>query len=201
MRLNGLQADLQALYGIEVAPQVEDYLVTDLAHFGLPNGLAMAGRDEQLLVAESDDALDLALYLRADLVERLEAGEPLDLNSTCLLVEGVSHFLYLVSRAERDRAVTLFELELQAEIDKYLSLVGLARDRRERRELFQRLFESVRFRSDLEPAERVRYQDANHYAARFCHRIGSGACRHQLRHFYRLPKEAKVAHINGLPPG
>ena len=37
-----------------------------------------------------------------------------------LAVEGVSHFVYLVHRARQERPVSAVELELQAEVDKYL---------------------------------------------------------------------------------
>ena len=40
----------------------------------------------------------------------------------CLALEGVSHFLYLIWNASFDRSVTLLEMELQAEIDKFVML-------------------------------------------------------------------------------
>ncbi len=36
------------------------------------------------------------------------------------MVEGVSHFLYLAERARRELPTTQLELELQAEVDKYV---------------------------------------------------------------------------------
>src|SRR6185436_5100246 len=70
-----------------------------------------------------------------------------DLDRLCQLIEGVSHFVYVAERARRGLPATQLELELQAEIDKYVLLVlrrktfdaGLAR------RLHARLFERVRF--------------------------------------------------------
>ena len=46
----------------------------------------------------------------------------------CQLIEGVSHFVYVADRARRKLPATQLELELQAEIDKYVLLV-LQRER------------------------------------------------------------------------
>ena len=55
-------------------------------------------------------------------------SEESDLDSVCQLIEGVSHFVYVADRARRNLPATQLELELQAEIDKYVLLV-LQRER------------------------------------------------------------------------
>ncbi len=70
--------------------------------------------------------LALSLYLDPALLRRLEAADPLERLhggnvADCLTaLEGVSHFLYLVWNASHDRAVSLLELEMQAEVDKFI---------------------------------------------------------------------------------
>ena len=86
----------------------------------------------------------------------------------------MSHFHYVVWNADSTREISLLELELQAEVDKYASALSLLLAQREGRfpaELFHRLFEGVRFLPQLAEAERARYEEAHRYAARFCRRL------------------------------
>ena len=59
---------------------------------------------------------------RRDPLEALDEG---NLADYCTALEGVSHFHYLVWSLARGRNVSLLELELQAEVDKYASAVAL----------------------------------------------------------------------------
>jgi hypothetical protein len=104
--------------------------------------------------------------------------------------------------------VTLLELELQAEIDKYVTSWWLLREQDPQRfpaELHRLLFERTRIDEGL-AGERVDlYREANQYAARFCRRlerqlVAEGVRRQgevlaELRRFYRLSRERKMSHI------
>jgi hypothetical protein len=65
------------------------------------------------------------------------------------------------------------------------------------------LFTVPRLHADLSEEEVERYERANHYAARYCQRLWPGllakepgdALRRELRHFYRLPRDQKIGHI------
>ncbi len=86
--------------------------------------------------------------------------------------EGVSHFLYVATRARAGRPVPLLELEVQAEIDKFaLLLLHLWRRglRRMSGALRGRLFERVGYRAHLGAEARHRYREAN--------RLGGGYAR------------------------
>ena len=67
-------------------------------------------------------------------------------------LEGVSHFMYLAWNAGHDRAVSLLELELQAEIDKYVASWWLLREQDPARfpaELHRLLFERTQIDAQL----------------------------------------------------
>ena len=105
--------------------------------------------------------------------------------------------------AARDKAVSLFELELQAEVDKFVTTGLLLRAQigREPDGLHAWLFDSPTLAAELEEHERDRYRRANRYAARYCQRLtlgrdGEGAAHRELRHFYRLSQASKLAHID-----
>ena len=214
MLLRELQALLAGLYDAPAEHDVHDFLITDAAHAAALQGAAgVPATDEQLLVAESADGLELSLYVDRAVLERLVERCPLrelsdgNLADYCTALEGVSHFHYLVWNAVRSRAVSLLDLELQAEVDKYASALRLLLAQRGGRfpgELFGRLFGRVSFVSELGAEERARYEEAHRCAARFCLRLEERFLRRrrarpealveELRKFYRLGGQAKLRH-------
>ena len=214
--LGQMQSLLAALYDAPIGHDVHDYLITDPAcAAALQESAAPPGTDEQLLIAETADGMELGLYLDAAVLERLGRRCPLvaldesNLGDYCTALEGVSHFHYVTWNAGCDRSVSLLELELQAEVDKYTSALSLLLAQREGRfpaELFQRLFEGCRLLPHLTAAERRRYTEAHRCAARFCERLesrflrrrqaGPAALLAELRSFYRLGSHAKLRHAS-----
>lgn len=213
MLLQELQQQLQGIYAVDVAQSVTDYLITDpeLAAL-LSDGESTDNRPERLLVREQDDWLELSLYISHEIVEHLEQRDPThsldesNINEFCIALEGVSHFVYLAWNASYDRTVSLLELELQAEIDKYITAVTLL-DRQQgrgaHRHLHRHLFSGVSFAPELNDEEKQRYRLANHYADRYCRHLqnrflhprrGERMMR-ELRHFYRLPRQDKLYRI------
>jgi hypothetical protein len=212
--LRELQNLLAGLYDAPAEHDVYDFLVTDAAHAAALQGSAAApATDEQLLVAEDVDGVEVSLYVDRAVIERLAERCPLrslseaNLADFCTALEGVSHFHYFVWSAGRERSVSLLELELQAEVDKYASALRLLLEQRGGRfpgELFDRLFDGVAFLPGLTPSERSRYQEAHRFAARFCRRLEDRFLRRrqarpeallaELRNFYRLGRHAKLRH-------
>lgn len=207
-----LQQQHCATYGMAAHPDVRDYLVTNVetAQAIAPAHL-LAGSNETLLLAEDDDGLALSLFLDQALLERLEATDPLGalkpgaLADFWQVMEGISHFNTVVHRAHHDRRVSLLELELQAEVDKFITALQCALaqgDGELARRLHGWLFDEVSFHEQLDPHERERYRTANDMAARFCRRLGDamigdvGDVRRELRRFFRLPAADKISHIN-----
>ena len=213
MLLSQLQGLLAGLYDAPAEHDVGDYLITDAARAGALQGAARPPTDEQLLIAESDGLVEISLYLDGTVLQRLADRCPLrqlsdeNLADYCTALEGVSHFHYVVWSVVRGRSVSLLELELQAEVDKYASALRLTLGQRDGRfpsELFNRLFDRVGFLPHLTGAERGRYEEAHHFAAKFCRRLEDRFLRRrsarpeamlaELRTFYRLGRHAKLRH-------
>ena len=124
-------------------------------------------------------------------------------------LEGVSHFVCVAWNAHHDRDVSVLELEMQAEIDKYVSSCWLLRRQSPRRfpaELHSLLFERTRIDPALAGERAGLYRDATRYASRFCRDMerrlrslegeaGQAAIVPQLRRFYRMPQRAKCEYI------
>jgi hypothetical protein len=210
--LSELQNYLSGINHADPGCSGTDYLITDptLASI-LGRGTLVPKTEESVLLAEDGDHLDLCLYLDQQLLDRLQGEKPLErlraarLPDLWTVLEGVSHFNYLVWNAQQDRKVTLMELEMQAEVDKFISTWLLARSQADcdfGHLLHRWLFDDVGYHPALDKAQRERYRIANNYAGRFCHgllkRLDSGIENgfEELRQFYRLSQPEKISHIH-----
>jgi len=214
--LRELQGLLAGIYDLPLPLDVADFLLTDRSQ--LPPALRAQPADEQLVVVEEADAAAIGVFLDPAVLERLHAANPLqalhagNLADYWTVLEGVSHFLYLAWHGGHDRGVSLLELELQAEIDKYVSSVWLLRAQDPERfpaEVHRLLFERTRIDRALAAERWSLYCEANRQAARFCRRLAQALhpARHapvgevlaELRRFYRYSREAKLSHIARCP--
>ena len=167
---------------------------------------------EKLLVLQEGEDIDLSLYLHTDVIKTIieqtaeDQLEPEHFENLCLAIEGISHFLYLTWRALQQHNVSLLELELQAEVDKYILILFFIKKLNKTgliNKLRKILFENIKFDAALDDIELVRYQQANYYAARYCQSLetrylqefGSDQMACELRPFYRLGQKAKLNRI------
>lgn len=219
MLLSRLQQLIGDIYDVRVAHDVYDFLVTDRNH--LPPAARGGTAEEEVLVAQSADGTEVALslYLDPALLRRLAQQDPLtrlhggNVGDCLTALEGVSHFLYLAWNAGHDKPVSLLELEMQAEVDKFVASHLLLRRQSPGhfpRELWHILFERMRPDPGLDAQRSGLYREASRYAQRFCRRlerslarqraarVAEGADREvlaELRRFYRLSHARKRAHI------
>jgi hypothetical protein len=216
MKLNILQQMLEGLYQVSIDYSVEDFVITDpeLARRLDASANARESR-EKLLVAQQGNELHLSLYLDSGVLDRLADDCPFDelhnenLEDFLLALEGVSHFLYVSWNAGFDRGVTLLELEMQAEVDKYVLANSLFTQQRRDvhpKQVWRCLFDSPSFDEALEREELERYVDASRYAGRFCSQLETQYLRRnrssemvsELRRFYRMTQAGKISHINAV---
>lgn len=213
--LRALQNLLASIYDVPLEHDVAEFLLTDRNR--LPESARASRADEQVVVAEEGDTLWVSVYLEPALLQRLAASNPFEalhegnIADYWTVLEGVSHFVCLVWNASHDRPVTMLELELQAEIDKYVASLWLLREQNPGRfpaELHPLLFERARV-DDVLAGDRVEmYRQASSYAARYCRRLArtlrpagsaaDAAAITELRRFYRLGRERKLRHIERI---
>ena len=215
--LASLQRQLERIYEVEIPHCVDDFLTSDPEILKTLHGAAEdegPKTDEQLLVVQDGDNLDVSLYVSEDVLRRLADDSPEsrlhdgNIADFCTAMEGVSHFLYLLWNAGHERAISLMELEMQAEIDKYVStalLFGQQGGGRIPASLYGWLFERPAFDASLDRGSLERYRDANYYASRYCARLerrylgrnGERSSRsgilNDLRRLYRLTNNAKLS--------
>lgn len=181
-----IQARLARLYGIE-APSVDGFV-----------RIEEHGR-EIVYVREHEDELEIAVHLPRHV---LESRDP-TLDGVCQIAEGVSHFLYIAERARRQLPTTWLELELQAEVDKFVLLsdivpdVASRFDTRRAAHLRERLYTKVCFTHAEGTDEGERYRVANTIAARFTEKVArlrtaGGSVVRALRDFHGAGQREKL---------
>lgn len=208
--LERLQRGLERLYRIDTRLAIRDFVLDDQARRSL--GVQRAPR-EQLLVSQSDDDdLELGVYVDDAVLDNLSRHDPgqalheANFGDFLLALEGVSHFVYVAWCAHGKRQVSALELELQAEIDKYVTcLIMLGAEPARSHALRRRLYREFSFEHDLDQDERDRYHAANanahRYSAslerRYVHGNRIVDMLRELRRFYRMSLPAKLDFIAG----
>ncbi len=213
--LSLLQEGIHAINAVR-APPVVAFLV-ERQHARAAGAEPRA--EEELLLRETEDGLDVGLFLDDGVLAAAAraapgaGGEPLlsrrGLEGVASAAEGVSHFVYVATRADADRPVSLLELELQAEVDKFALFLlhgwppGAPAPRRLSAALRCRLFERVRYHAHLDEDELARYRTANRLAAGYARwleeryvapRDREGLLR-ELRWTYRRGGAGKAAYL------
>ncbi len=180
--LRRIQRRLERFYGLEAAPSVTRFVQE-----------GEQGSREVLLVRQSPEGVELALVLPPE-ARAIARGGTLD-DVWLQVAEGVSHFLYLAHRVRVDLPVTQLELELQAEVDKFVLSSEFSGDSAQC--LITRLFDSPQFLDPEGSEAGERYRLAHRLAARFVSRItevhDEQRARELLQSFYRAGQTEKIS--------
>ncbi|MSP26563.1 MAG: hypothetical protein EXR75_15730 [Myxococcales bacterium] len=184
-----IQARLVQYYGLEDVPDVGPFLA-----------MRDEAERERVLVRETDEGIELRVELPRDTIE---PDGPLSFDRLCQVVEGVSHFVLIAERARCGLPITLLELELQAEVDKFV-LLGVARSTRcsarALAELRCRLFTTARYVDERDSEAGQRYRLASRLAWQFACAIerdylratAPHRLREALRQFFRAGQTTKL---------
>ncbi len=209
-----LQRRLEGLYAIDLLVDAADFVVDPVQREALAGALGGAPSNdrEALWVMEESEQLSVALCLADELLRGADASDDAALDRYCALLEGVSHLTYLLDRARTRRPTTLLEMELQAEVDKFVttffarleSQVALSMPA-----LLQRLFVDCHLPSRECPHETARYRAANRFAHRYCGYLNDRYLERgriepmiaEIRRFWRMGLAAKLRHISGAHRG
>ena len=213
--LRRMQTLLAQLYDAPVREDVQDFVLSDRRALSEAVGeQASEAPDEQVFVVEDEQGVRLGLFIESGVLDRLSRRDPLqaldedNLADFCTALEGVSHFHYLVCSLARGRNVSLLELELQAEVDKYATALALMTRQRAGcfpGSLHARMFHAVSFLPQLDDVSRQRYEEANRHAARYCRSLEERFLRArrqrpelwlaELRRFFRRGYQEKIRQL------
>ena len=209
MTLHRLQRGLEEMYRIETGTDVGDFVIDEATR---DHAAPVRRPREQLLVCEDGGEMSVALFVDPGALANLAANDPSrrlgdhNLGDFLLAIEGVSHFIYAVCCARAERSVSQLELELQAEVDKYITcLLTTSPEVATSVGLRRRLFGDISYEPDLDHDEHARYRAANDNAQRYATWLEKAyvvprkipEMLGELRRFYRLGLAGKLAAIAG----
>jgi hypothetical protein len=201
-----VQRRLESLYALEPQTPVTEFLISHESAERYPGG------GSRTVVAQDGDEVGLGVFLDESVAAGLRGQDPRvqlcsgNLGPFCTLTEEVSHFLYLLFRAQADWPITPFELELQGEIDKYLTaafFLSLQNEGAVSARLKELLFQEYRLAEHLTAEETERYRAASRLAYRYCAWLEAEFLRRsrltdlarEARRFYRLGQREKLERI------
>ena len=207
--LGHIQRSIESVYRIETPEEVERFCL-ERHHVDFFVSDELKARREVLLIRDEGEHANIGLYLAEEVRQRADRfarrsewpdaeGSFAHIDDFCVVLEGVSHFVYLTyCGGTQDRPVSRLELELQAELDKFI-LLRLAAPIPN---LVDRLFSGVRYHEELDPQEHERYRIANDRAKRYARwmdrEIDHGRTTEVLadaRRLIRRPMASKLDHI------
>lgn len=208
--LERVQRGIEQLYRVGTGVTVGDFVVSERLRDEVGGAAARRPR-EQLLVHEDDGEVSIGLFIDAQVLANLDRHDPSpglgehNFGDFLLALEGVSHFVYTVFCAHQARAVSALELELQAEVDKYVTCLLMSEPSSTAfsAALRYRLFGEPCYELDLDEDEAKRYQVANDNAHRYAAYLEASFVTPrrvpqmlaELRRFYRRPLAAKLEDI------
>jgi hypothetical protein len=201
-----VQRGLETLYRVDTGVEVDDFVIDEPTRDRL---VCERRPREQLLAVEEDGEMAFALFVDPSAIANLERHDPTvlgdhNLGDFLLAVEGVSHFIYAVWCARAERPVSQLELELQAEVDKYVTCLLSADPERDASSRWRaRLFGEACYEPDLDADEQARYRAANDNAHRYATYLETEFVARrripemlgELRRFYRHGLAAKLSTI------
>jgi len=204
-----VQRRLESLYALEPEAPVTDFVLAPREAAALPGG------GSRTLLRHEGDEVALGVVFAEEVPHRLRDHDPRvsltrgNLGPFCTLTEEVSHFLYLLFCARSDRTVTELELELQGEVDKYLTaafLLSLQNEGAVSTGLRRLLFREYELASGLSAERAERYRTASRLAFDYCGFLEAEYLRprrlpdlrREARRFYRLGQRDKLERIARL---
>ncbi len=203
-------AQIDRIYDLELEVEIDEFMISrELCQSVVGN---KADGSAVVVHQGEEETIQLGVYIGEDTLTRLRdvdlstGVESEHVPALCTAIEEVSHFAYLMWNAHRDKSVTQLELELQAEVAKFVtSALLLARRNRGLipADLLDRLFGDFELRDGLDGARRERYLTASSFARTYCSFLVRRFLREsrvadllaELRYFYRLTQRGKIGHI------
>jgi hypothetical protein len=213
MILERIGAALQDLYRIDVAPPIHECLISQpvFAQYCEQRDDLDLASQETLLIETDADGCALGLYIAPDILEHLRAHDPMvcldlqNLEATCIAIEGMSHLYCAWWKLHHGQNVSLLELELQAEVDKYLLCNRWIRKQGgETAPLLRQLFHHYSLQGGMDQEAAHRYHRASRLAWVFCDEVqrrqwapqAMPALVRHVRQFYRLSHWQKLRAIS-----
>lgn len=180
-----IESAIKGLYRISVPFCSKDFLLEKIPAAPLAQPVSHASLKGALFIQHhpsQSEELNLGIYLDPSVRAALDNFPSWEKGKWTLeqtqafnvATEEISHFLYLTFHVLNEKPVTELEMELQAEIDKFLLTYFANRVKGEENSLFESLFEALFYNyslsENLSDTQKQRYEEANCLARRYLHK-------------------------------
>lgn len=205
-----LQKKLEDLYSVQCPQAVEEFVLEEEWKKEFSKQVPWITHSAEILMVEQkNEELSIGLFLDPQLLEVSDAWawETLDaeqIKQLFPLIEGVSHFVYLLWHAQQEKPLTQLELELQGEVDKFILFSEHATPE-EQRAFLSQLSIKGGWIQNLSALEKERYALATLLSRKYCHAIQQWKAfpegkdfLEEIREFYRMNQQEKIHHIENF---
>ena len=165
----------------------------------------------KVLIRDAGETLKVSIYYPDELIRELESNDPRlslhdgNVDLCASFVEELDHFLFIAQNYKQNRPFSLLELELQANVTKYLVLKYFIALQNKSIKLSKFDKEYIRYhlfykrKYDIEDtSERKRYEDAEKFGMMYIKHIDllpQEDRLRDLRQFSRMTCPSKIRHI------
>lgn len=213
-----LQRKIEKTYALDTGiTNIDQFIIGDIGYkeFYAKEEIKTVINDNcsgsQVLIRDVNGKLKLSIYYPDGLIKVLEDNDPRlgihddNIDACASFVEELDHFLFIAQNYKQNRPFSLLELELQANVTKYLVLkyfIAL-QNKSLRLTIFDK--EYIRYhlfykrKYDIEDnAERKRYEDAREFGiayTKYIDLLSQEDRLRDLRQFSRMTCASKIRHI------
>ncbi|MCC7460617.1 MAG: hypothetical protein IT286_04865 [Proteobacteria bacterium] len=156
-----LQKKIEKIYRLSSCPEAQQYVLSPKQF----KKLAKSSNNPQVIYQDEGDDMSLGIYLGSNLFKRIKQKSRIfSFQDFCVMSEEISHFIYLIWSKSNGKTINLLDLEVQAEVDKFV----LASDFfGSKKQIFQKMFKNFNMRQNLREDEQERYYTANRLGKKF----------------------------------
>ncbi len=215
--INELQRKIEKTYALDTGiTNIEQYIIGDKGYEKLYaketiETVVHSSSGARVLIRDGEHSLKVSIYYPDALIRKLEDNEPRvgihddNIDLCASFVEELDHFLFIARNYKLNRPFSLLELELQANVTKYLVLKYFVALQNKSIKLSNYDKEYIRYhlfykrKYDIEDSsERKRYEDAGKFGMIYTKHIDLLSQEDRLRdlrQFSRMTCPSKIKHI------
>jgi len=179
-----LQKKIEEIYRLNRCPEVNQYLLSPKEF----KKFSKTSDNPQVIYVDEGNDATLGVYFGKRIFKRIKNKVKIfTLQDFCVMTEEISHFIYLVWSKSNGKKITLLDLEIQAEVDKYLLATSFFSSKND---VFSNIFGRFMLRKNLGKEEQSRYIEATRLGKKLAatwrkRKISNKEKMGWLRHFYR----------------
>lgn len=189
-----LQRKIEEIYRLHTCPEAQKYVLSPKEF----KKFIKSSQSPQVIYVDEGEDATMGIYLGKNLFHQIRnKSKVFSFQDFCVMAEEVSHFIYLIWSKSNEKKINLLDLEIQAEIDKFVLASHFFRSEDV---IFKKMFETFTLRKNLHKDEQDRYFTANRLGKKLVSewrkkKIPLAEKFNWLRVFYRQSTTSRISMI------